>query len=92
MKLMISDEIMLMASRQQINPEQNSVQSVVWPQLQHEMVKGLVTKLAVSNGHTSTVDCRSRKTRREQCSQLVNFLLFQSSHAVFKQRMRDGGA
>lgn len=39
MKLMISAGIKLMTFRQQINPDQNSVQLVMWPQLQHEIVK-----------------------------------------------------
>ena len=48
MKLIISVDIILMAFRQQNNLKQNSVQSVMWPQLQHEMVKGQLRKFTKS--------------------------------------------
>ena len=52
MKMMISVDIILMTFRQQIKPKQNSVQSVMWPQLHHEMVNGQLTKLtSLKNGY-----------------------------------------
>ena len=48
MKLMISVDIVLMKLRQQINKKQNSVQSAMLPQLQHEMVKGQLTNFTKS--------------------------------------------
>ena len=48
MKLMISVDIVLMILKQQINPKEHSVQLVMWPQIQHEMVKGLLTKFTKS--------------------------------------------
>ena len=73
MKLMISFDIILMTLRHQINPKQNTVQSDVWPQLQHEMVKDQVKKCTASITDTTTVNCQPRKAQFEHCSQLFCF-------------------
>ena len=44
----------------------------MWPQLQHEMVKGQLTKFTVSITGTIAVNCHPRKARFEKCSQLCS--------------------
>ena len=72
---MISVHVILMTFRQQINPKENSVQSVMWPQLQYKIVKGKLTKFTLSITGMSAVNCQPCKTWLEQCSQLFCFEL-----------------
>ena len=71
-KLMISVDVILTTFRLQINPKQNSVQSVMWPEPQHKMVEGQFTKLTKSQKRVKPfgVNCQPHRARFEQCSQL----------------------
>ena len=74
MKLMISVDIVLMTFRQQIHPKQDSAQSVMCSQLQHEVVKGQLTKVhKVSLKGTTAGNFQPRKTWFEQRGQLFCF-------------------
>ena len=72
---MISVDVILTTFRLQINPKQNSVQSVMWPEPQHKMVEGQFTKFTKSQKRVRLfgVNCQPRRTRFEQYSQLYCF-------------------
>ena len=101
MKMMISVDIMLMTFRLPINSKQNSVQSLMLPQLQHEMIKGQVKIFIQSQERARPLINANRmkhhlnsvhssfcfKLRAIHRPTLVELLsyVFQSSHAAFNR-------